>query len=197
MSAFFEGVLQQFQQQSGLEVLAVTLSVLYVILAARQNIWCWPCAFVSTAIFAYLFWEVSLVFQILLNFYYIAMAVVGYFSWKVKKDKPNLNVTRINLRNHLLIITFGAAATLLLTHVGNHWFSGDLVWLDAATAVFSVLATIMTARKKIDNWVYWFIINPASAYLMFQSGLYLTCLLMFVYTAMSVYGFLNWRKELT
>jgi nicotinamide mononucleotide transporter len=196
VTEFLEVALQQFQQQSLLEILAVFLSVLYVVLAARQNIWCWPCAFVSTAIFMYLFWEVSLVFQTLLNFYFIIMAVIGYLSWKVTDDGPQLKVTRLDLRMHFLLLGVGLAITLVLSELGNHWFSGEWVWLDAGTAVFSVIATVMTARKKIDSWLYWFIINPAIAYLMFQSGFYLTCLLNGLYTAMSVYGFLNWRKEL-
>lgn len=196
MTEFFNVVVQQFQQQSLLELLAVVLAILYVILAARQNIWCWPCAFIGTVIYVYLFWEVTLVFQMLLNFYYIVMAVIGFLSWKVGKDKSSLPVTRMNLKIHLLLVIFGCAITILLTKIGNQWFTGDWVWLDAATAVFSVIATVMTARKKIDNWIYWLIVNPASAYLMYQSGLYLTCLLMLFYTAMSVYGFLNWRKDL-
>jgi nicotinamide mononucleotide transporter len=193
---FFEIVVQQFQQQSLLELLAVALSVFYVILAARQNIWCWPCAFVSTAILVYLFWEVSLVFQILLNAYYIAMAVIGYLSWKETTDKPSLQVSRMKLKSHMLVFGLGLAFTILLSTIGNTWFFSDWVWLDAGTAVFSVIATVMTARKKIDTWAYWFVINPASAYLMFQNGLYLICLLMVLYTIMSVYGFINWRKEL-
>jgi nicotinamide mononucleotide transporter len=196
VTEFFNVVVQQFQQQSLLELLAVVLAILYVILAARQNIWCWPCAFIATGIYVYLFWEVTLVFQMLLNFYYILMAVVGFLSWKEGKDKSSLPVTRMNLKIHLLLVIFGSATTILLTKIGNQWFTGDWVWLDAATAVFSVIATVMTARKKIDNWIYWLIVNPASAYLMYQSGLYLTCLLMLFYTAMSVYGFLNWRKDL-
>lgn len=196
MIDFLEVALQQFQQQSMLEILAVSLSVLYVVLAARQNIWCWPCAFVSTAIFVYLFWEVSLIFQTLLNFYFIVMAVIGYLSWKVSSDKPILEVTKMSIKAHLLLLGIGLVITILLTKLGNHWFSGEWVWLDAGTAVFSVVATVMTARKKIDSWVYWFVLNPAIAYLMFQNGFYLTCLLNGLYTAMSVYGFLNWRKEL-
>lgn len=197
MSNFLELALQQFQQQSLLELIAVVLSVLYVVFAARQNIWCWPCAFISTAIFAYLFWEVSLIYQIVLYFYYIVMAIFGYLSWRKTKDNTRLTVTRISLKNHLVLLALGFSITLVLTLIGQQWFTSSWVWLDAGTAVFSVIATVMTVRKKIDNWVYWFILNPVSGYLMFVNGLYLTCLLMVFYTAMSVYGFLNWRKELT
>nr|WP_297347783.1 nicotinamide riboside transporter PnuC [uncultured Glaciecola sp.] len=197
MTEFFDIAVQQFQQQSLLELLAFVLSVLYVVLATRQNIWCWPCAFVGTGIFVYLFWEVTLVFQMLLNFYYIIMAVVGFLSWKEVKDKPTLSITRVDARVHILLIFVGFFATWSLVKMGENWFTGDWVWLDAGTAVFSVIATVMTARKKIDNWVYWLVINPATAYLMFQNGLYLTCALMFLYTIMSIYGFVNWRKYLT
>ncbi len=196
MTEFFDIAVQQFQQQNLLELLAFVLSVLYVVLAARQNIWCWPCAFVGTGIFVYLFWEVTLVFQMLLNFYYIIMAVVGFLSWKEVKDKPTLAITRVDARVHILLIGVGCLVTWSLVKVGENSFSGDLVWLDAGTAVFSVIATVMTARKKIDNWIYWLVINPATAYLMFHSGLYLTCILMFLYTAMSIYGFFNWRRYL-
>jgi nicotinamide mononucleotide transporter len=196
VTEFFDIAVQQFQQQNLLELLAFVLSVLYVVLAARQNIWCWPCAFVGTGIFVYLFWEVTLVFQMLLNFYYIIMAVVGFLSWKEVKDKPTLAITRVDARVHILLIGVGCLVTWSLVKVGENSFSGDLVWLDAGTAVFSVIATVMTARKKIDNWIYWLVINPATAYLMFHSGLYLTCILMFLYTAMSIYGFFNWRRYL-
>jgi nicotinamide mononucleotide transporter len=197
VTEFFDIAVQQFQQQSLLELLAFVLSVLYVVLATRQNIWCWPCAFVGTGIFVYLFWEVTLVFQMLLNFYYIIMAVVGFLSWKEVKDKPTLSITRVDARVHILLIFVGCFATWSLVKMGENWFTGDWVWLDAGTAVFSVIATVMTARKKIDNWIYWLVINPATAYLMFQNGLYLTCALMFLYTIMSIYGFVNWRKYLT
>jgi nicotinamide mononucleotide transporter len=196
VTEFFDIAMQQFQQQSLLELLAFVLSVLYVVLAARQNIWCWPCAFLGTSIFVYLFWEVTLVFQMLLNFYYIVMAVVGFLSWKQVKDKPTLAITRVDAKVHILLIFVGCFVTWSLVKAGENWFSGDWVWLDAGTAVFSVIATVMTARKKIDNWIYWLVINPATAYLMLHNGLYLTCILMFLYTAMSIYGFLNWRKYL-
>jgi nicotinamide mononucleotide transporter len=192
---FFSVILEQFQQQSWLEVIAVALSVLYVVLAARQSILCWPCAFISTSIFVYLFWDVTLLFQMLLNFYYIVMAVVGFVCWREGTRKKALKVTSMRLSTHVILITLGCVITVLFTVLGNHWFASDWVWLDAGTAVFSVMATLMTARKKIDNWIYWAVINPASGYLMFQSGLYLTCVLMVFYTGMAIYGFLHWRKE--
>lgn len=196
MIEFVNTAIAQFQQQSLLELFAVFLSILYVVLAAKQNIWCWPSAFVSTALFVYLFWNVTLLFQTLLNFYYIIMAVVGYLSWRKGSDEQVLVVTKLPVKMHVTVVCSGVLMTIILSLIANEWFVSEWVWLDAGTAVFSVMATVMTARKKIDSWYYWLIINPLIGYLTYQNGLYFICLLSFFYMAMSVYGFLNWRKDL-
>ena len=54
---------QQWAAQSGWEIIAVVLALAYVWLAARQSIWCWPCALVSTGIYTWIFWQVTLPFQ--------------------------------------------------------------------------------------------------------------------------------------
>ncbi|MDP5041289.1 MAG: nicotinamide mononucleotide transporter family protein, partial [Paraglaciecola sp.] len=82
MSEFASQLLQQLSAQSGLEALAVVLALAYVWLAAKQNIWCWPCALLSTAIYTFVFWEVTLPFHALLNVYYMLMAVYGWLQWQ-------------------------------------------------------------------------------------------------------------------
>lgn len=69
MSAFFTEFLSQIAATSKLEWLAVVLAIAYVLLAAKQNSWCWLCAFASTAIYTWLFWQVTLPFQSMLNFF--------------------------------------------------------------------------------------------------------------------------------
>jgi nicotinamide mononucleotide transporter len=219
---FFSLAWQQALQQSLLEAVAVLLSVAYVILAARQNSWCWPCAFVSTTILTYLFWETTLVFHMLLNAYYILMAVVGFLSWNKLSDtnsvengrngdscdsnnsghshgsnlnesqKQTLQISSLSLYQYGAIIAVGSISTILLVLLGSQFFSSDWIWLDAGTTVFSVLATVLTARKIIDNWFFWLIINPITAYLVYQNGLHLVSLLMIFYTAMSFYGYRQW-----
>ena len=76
MSAFFTEFLSQIAATSKLEWLAVVLAIAYVLLAAKQNSWCWLCAFASTAIYTWLFWQVTLPFQSMLNFFYMIMAAV-------------------------------------------------------------------------------------------------------------------------
>jgi len=187
----------QWQQQSGLEVIAFVLAVLYVVLAAKQNIVCWICAFVSTSIYVFLFYEVALPFQSLLNLFYIVMAVYGFVKWRQGATDVNsqLAVSSLGIKTHLGIIIGCLTVSFLLVLSASSWFDSSLLALDVLVTVFSVAATVMTARKIIDNWIYWFVINIAAMYLLIYTHLYLTALLMCIYTFMAVYGWLQWRKS--
>jgi nicotinamide mononucleotide transporter len=94
---------EQLAALSWLELIAVVLALAYVWLAARQNIWCWPCAFVSTGIYIWLFWQVSLPFHTLLNVYYLMMAVYGWSKWQ-GVDQMSIKVTVWPLSKHILWI---------------------------------------------------------------------------------------------
>ena len=64
------------------EAVAVALGIAYLLLAVREHIACWYAAFVSTALSVYVFWDVSLVMESLLNVYYMGMAVYGWLQWR-------------------------------------------------------------------------------------------------------------------
>ena len=90
-----------------LELIAMLLSLAYVLLAARGSIWCWPAAFISTAIYAVIFYDVSLLMDSALSVYYLVMAVYGFSMWRkhstntlVQANTP-FNVTTWSLRFHL------------------------------------------------------------------------------------------------
>ena len=79
--AVFEQILTQFSAASGAELGAVVFALAYIYLVSQQNVWCWACGFISTALFTYVFWDVSLVFSMLLNVYYMVMAGYGFWQW--------------------------------------------------------------------------------------------------------------------
>ncbi|MBF7072450.1 nicotinamide mononucleotide transporter [Glaciecola sp. MH2013] len=198
MIEFLQQAWTQAQQQSLLELVAVLLSVAYVVLAAHQNSWCWPCAFISTSIFVFLFWESTLVFNMLLNVFYIVMAVVGYFSWNKGKllQTEKFIVKALSLDKLAILLCLGVAITVILVMIGSQLFQSEWIWLDAITTVFSIIATILTARKYIDNWYFWMVMNPLSAYLVYKNGLYLTSILMVVFTIMACYGYIKWKSDI-
>jgi nicotinamide mononucleotide transporter len=200
MEAFHAVVLTQWQQQSTFEVFAVIFSVAYVWFAAEESIFCWPAAFISTSLFAYVFWDVSLFFQVLLNGYYLVMAVVGFLHWR-RSNENGFVALSMPLKLHVIVIGGGLLCAMLLvtiaTQFGRQWFTYDLLYLDAGITVFSLLTTYLTVKKYVQSWMYWSVINFLSVYLLIANELYLTVVLMVVYIVIAMRGYINWSQNLS
>lgn len=187
----WELLVNQWMQQSIIEIFAVILSVCYVWLATQESVWCWPAGFLSTALFVYVYWDVTLIFQMLLNVYYMAVAVWGFISWR-KQGVNKLSISRMRLLEHVYILSLGAIGTVLVYLIARQWFTYDLVLLDIGVTVFALFATYLTLVKKLDNWAYWIIINTASVLLLVEKELYLTIVLTLVYIILAARGLVYW-----
>ncbi|MFC4699840.1 nicotinamide riboside transporter PnuC [Glaciecola siphonariae] len=192
-------VTEQWQQQSVFEIFAVILSIAYVWLAAEESIWCWPAAFISTSLFVFVFWDVSLLFQLMLNLYYLVMAVVGFMHWRRSNDEGFVALT-MPFKLHATILGAGLlltfAVTFLTKKLAGQWFGYEYLYLDAGITMFSLLATYLTVKKYLQSWMYWSIINFLSIYLFVANGLYLTVILMLIYIAIAMRGYINWSQDI-
>jgi nicotinamide mononucleotide transporter len=181
---------------SGWELLAVALAIAYLLLAVRQSRWCWVAAFVSTAIFTVLFWNVQLLMQSLLNGYYMAMAVYGWWHWQHGQGEDGeLLITRWHLKQHALTLAAIAACAavsgyLLSTHTEAAW-----PYLDSLVTWGAVITTFMVARKVLDNWAYWMVINSLAVFLFIDRGMALTALLHIAYLVISIFGWMAWVRD--
>ncbi len=196
MNEVWQATVSQWQAQSILEVLAVVLAIAYVWLATEESIWCWPAALVSTCLFTYIFWDVSLVFQVLLNVYYAVMAIVGWLTWRRASTENTLRVSTMPLQYHLIYIFSGIAISALIYQFSAHWLSYEQLLLDASITVFSLLTTVLTVRKKRASWMYWTIINIATIYLVLSTDLYLTAILMVIYVVIAIKGYWQWSLSM-
>ncbi len=185
----------QFLAQSGWELLAVALGLAYVILAARESVWCWPSAFASTAIFTLLFWQGMLPMQAILHLFYLAMAVYGFMLWR-RQEKPqdNLHIHFWPWRYHLFYILIGTFFTFALGGLLSLFDASQKPYLDAFVMVFSIFNTFLMARKVLENWLYWLVIDAAAMMLYWQTGYLLTALMMALYLGLALYGLWNWLK---
>ncbi len=189
----FELVTQQWQQQSIGEIIAVLLALAYVWLAAEESLWCWPAGFLSTSLYAYIYWDVSLVFQMLLNIYYMAMAVWGFLSWR-KVGSNKLVISSMSLNKHIMAIGIGTLGTAVVFLIVRQWLHYELVLLDIGLSIFSLVATYLTVKKELENWYYWTFINVITIALLWQSQLYLTVILMLFYVVLAMRGLYHWTK---
>ena len=187
MSAFLSEI-------SLFEWLAVGLALAFLVLAVRQNPWCWACASVSAAIYLFLFAQADLRMQAALQVYYIGMAAYGWYAWRHGDGREPLAVSEWPAHRHLQAIFLVLALTVV-----NGWIlagKGLLAYADAFVAWASVVTTWMAARKLLESWWYWIVIDLVAAALYWQQGLRLTALLFVIYTIIAVRGYLSWRADL-
>ena len=196
---------QQLLTTSPWELLAVLLSIAYLLLALRENSLCWYCALLSTAIYTALFWDVSLLMESALNVFYMAMAVYGWRQWRGSKgldvnaeaQQSAIEISSWPLHKHVL--AWGLIA--LLTGVSGSLLANNttaaLPYLDSFTTWGSVLTTWMVTQKIIENWLYWIVIDAVSIFLYLDRGLHLTSLLFVAYVIIVVFGYFAWRRRMT
>ncbi len=181
--------------QSGLEIVAVVCAVLYVVLVVQENIWCWFFAFVSTALFIYLFHSVTLLSESVLNVYYLLMAVYGWMQWRSKDEKEELIIQHWSIKSHGVILLSSVVLTPIIGYLMAS-LGAAFPYLDAFVAILSVLATVMVTKKVFENWYYWLLIDSLSIYLFWQKQLYFVAALYVIYIFLIFVGIKAWRKKL-
>ena len=178
-----------------LETLAVVLGIGYLLLAMRESSLCWYCAFLSTALYVWIFGDVSLYMESALNVYYMAMAIYGWLQWqRGGADKSGVNIIRWTARQHILGVAIILAASVTSGYLLSSNTAAKLPYLDSFTTWGSVFTTIMVAQKVLENWLYWIVINSVSIYLYIDRGLDQTAAMFFLYLVLATVGFLTWKK---
>jgi nicotinamide mononucleotide transporter len=183
--------------QQAWEALAVVLAVAYLLLAIRQNIWCWAAAAISTSLYLFIMYDSKLYMQSLLQLYYLAMAAYGWYNWRRPQAAGGeLAVTVWPLRYHAFAV--GAVLLLVMVSAGllQRYSDGALPYLDAFTAWGAVVTTFMVARKVLENWLYWFVIDSVSIGLYLDRELYFTAALFAAYLVLVVVGYRSWRASM-
>lgn len=200
-----EWIMNLLALTSGWELLAVLLAIAYVVFAIRQSLWCWPAAAISASIYCVLFVQGGLYMESLLQAFYVVMAGYGLYQW-TRMQSPSLATETggqqrtIPIRVyagfwHMKWVVAIAAATLLIGWLLSRYSQAELVWLDTLTTLFSLFATFLVARKVLENWLYWIVINMAYVALFWVKDFYPTAILFAIYSLMALVGYIKWRKD--
>jgi nicotinamide mononucleotide transporter len=179
------------------EVVGVLTGVLGVWLTTRQKIWCWPVGIVSVACFVVVFFGAKLYGAMVLQGVYIVLLAYGWHAWSRGSDgRSALRVTRVPPGLAAALAAVGAAATV----TGGLWLGARtdeaLPWLDGFTTSFSLVAQWMQARKLLENWLVWVVVDLAYVGMSLSQGLTLTAGLYAVYVGLAALGFRDWRRSM-
>ena len=176
-------------------------AVLYLVLAIRENILCWFFAAVSTLIYVWLFVEAKLYMESVLNAFYLIMAMYGWRVWRQGGHEGDHEghkkpVVVWPWRLHAAAIVVIAALSAINGYALSTYSDAAFPYVDSLTTWFAIWATFLVARKVLENWWYWLLIDSASVFIYWSRDLQLTSILFVIYVAMIPIGLISWTRSM-
>lgn len=181
---------------SGIELTAAALALAYLLLAIRQRLSCWLDAFVSSCLYVWVLFSARLYMESVLNAFYAAMAIYGFWQWQHGKGGAALEVTRWPIARHASALLGVIALSVVSSFFLRRFTPAAWPFVDSMVAWSSVFATFLVARKVYENWHWWLVIDSVSLCLYFTRHLYVTALLFGLYLILIVIGMREWRRSL-
>lgn len=185
---------QQIRETSWLEWLAVTLGVAEVLYAKANKIWLYPTGIAGTLLSIYLFMMAGLYAEGLLNGYYVAMSVYGWWYWIKKKNLPPVKITYCTRKEWLTVISIVAGSFIILYLLLKNFTPSTVPFWDAWISATAWAGMWLLAKRKIENWILLNISNAFAIPILFYKHLLLYSGLTIFLFIVAVQGYITWRK---
>lgn len=180
-----------------LEIVAFALSIWMVLCNLRVQVLAWPLAIASSALYGLLFAHSRLYGEAALQGVFIAFAFWGWRQWLhgTQDDGRALRVRWLGARGRWTLLALTLAAWPLLGLLLDRATDSDVPFFDALPTVASLAGQWLVARKYVDNWPVWLMVNVVSVGLFAWKGLWLTVLLYALFVALSAAGWRAWARR--
>ncbi|MFT7382141.1 MAG: nicotinamide mononucleotide transporter [Roseivirga sp.] len=205
LNHIWQDIVSYVAQISIWELSGLVFGILAVVFLIKENIWTWPAGIAYVIVSFVVFWNARLYGDLILHVFFLVLNIYGWFYWVKgnQNSQSTVVVTGLTLRQNAIVF--------FLTIIGVFIFAQFLIkipsmfegvdpaslpYWDSTTSILSVTGMWLTARKKIENWYYWFAVDIIAAGVYFYKDLYFYSLLYFLYIGMAVVGYLAWRKTM-
>ena len=191
-------------QMSLLELLAVLTGLAAVWLAARSNILTWLFALVNAVFFFILFYQVNLYSAMALQVFFFCNALYGWYNWRRNESDDKTPVTMLIHKQRVIwlaVVMLGAIALGTVMSRISIWLPdffperATFVYTDAMIAVMSIVASLLLAKLKLENWILWILVNLMSVVMYAMKGVMFVSLQYVIFLFMASYGLIEWRKN--
>ena len=191
--------MQDFLASHWLDFLTTVLGLIYIWLEYRASIALWIVGVIMPALDIILYWSHGLYGDAGLSAYYTLAAFYGYMVWKFGKkrgqtDKQQLPITHFPLRLVVPVLAFFLAAWGLTYYVLITWTNSTVPVLDSFTNALSIVGLWTLARKYLEQWLFWMVVDLISCVLYVQKGIPFKALLYGLYVVIAVMGWFKWKK---
>lgn len=180
-----------------LEIFGTIVGLVYLWLEYRASIYLWIVSIIMPAIYIFIYYDAGLYADFGINIYYLGATVYGWLVWKFGKravDEEELPITCMPLRSWLKAGIVFIMAQFFIAWVLINYTDSNVPWWDAFTTALSIVGMWMLARKYLEQWWVWMLVDVVSVGLYIYKDLYFTSALYAFYAIVSFFGWLNWKK---
>ena len=181
-----------------LEVIAFVLALANIACNVFEIHWGWPLTIVASALYVWLFYASKLYGEAGVNVFFIVAAIWGWWQWlrgrRGASDSP-LRIARLDRVGLIACVAGFAAAWLACGLLLRGVTDSDVPWVDGFVTAGSIVGTLLLARKFVENWPLWLIVNAVSVALFAYKGLHLTVLLYVIFFLLAIWGWIGWHKR--
>ena len=182
-----------------IEIIGTLVGLLYLWLEYRASIYLWVASVVMPAIYLIVYYDAGLYADFGINIYYLIIAIYGWAAWRYGfslskgSEGRELPISHTPVRLWLRLVALTALLFVAIAWVLIHLTDSTVPYTDAFTTALSVVGMWMLARKYIEQWWVWLIVDVASVALYIYKDLYFTAALYALYAVVVLFGYRKWK----
>lgn len=182
---------------SWLEIIGTLVGLVYLWLEYKASIWLWLASVIMPAIYLVIYYQAGLYADFGINVYYLIIAIYGIWLWlggSAKNNKRELPITATPSGLWWKMGIVSMAIFFLIAYILISCTDSNVPWMDSFTTSLSIVAMWMLARKYVEQWLVWIVVDAVSAGLYIYKELYFTAGLYALYAIIAYFGYREWRR---
>ena len=184
-----------------LEILGVVTGIIYLWLEYKASIYLWIAGIIMPAIYIFIYYDAGLYADFAINIYYLLIALYGWAAWKIgftlfgkRESKGELAISKAPRGAWGKVGAAYAIAQVSIAWLLINCTDSTVPWPDSFTTALSIVGMWMLARKYIEQWWVWCVVDAVSSALYIYKGLYFTAALYAVYAIIAIFGYFKWKR---
>ena len=189
-----------FLVEHGLDIFTTVLGLIYIWLEYRAHVALWVIGIIMPALDIILYWQHGLYGDAGMACYYTLAALYGLYVWKFRKTKnlkQELPISHMPKRQYLpatvgFFVAWGVVYYILIT-----WTNSIVPVLDSFTNALSFVGLWALARKYLEQWLFWIVVDVVCCVLYIQKGIPFKAGLYGLYVLIAIAGYYKWKKMMS
>ncbi len=179
-----------------LEIFGFTVGLVYLWYEYHANPKLWIASIIMPMISMWIYYSRGIYADFAINIYYFLIAIYGYIAWTFnfkKREKAELPIRRAPLAAWIGCIAAFVALWSFICWVLVSYTDSTVPVVDAFTTALSIVAMWMLARKYLEQWLAWLVVDAVCIGLYFYKEIYFYAVLYALYTIIAYIGYRKWQ----